>query len=162
MNSPLYFNYIEGVRVWDVVENIPEVAKKFPYCLITCIDSDRGESLCCSTTIVAMVENQLACIVPGGFLVRTGDLDMLDATYNLFNGYDELAFFQEYPEASPHELGVTSEVPITEQSEDYRLSITDWMLSGGCALWLGDGYGVNFITADGGLASLLERMTASS
>jgi hypothetical protein len=91
-------------------------------------------------------------IVDFDIVVATSTLVMLASELNFLSGFDEIWLCDEMPTTGkPAQLRLTSDVPIEQACSG---GLESWMTGWSCRAGLGDGDGLNFITADPNLSAL--------
>jgi len=152
-----WIGWIEGFRIRDVVTLVPDLIRRFPFALITCVDSSRHED------VQMLLEHALQQAdllqykaVKNGMLIGGNVLvELLDTKYHLFNGFDEVWLSEKEPSddlslSSP----ITSEVTIADENtgadpscSDWHAEAIAWMAKSNFVLGFGDGVGLNYLTS---------------
>ncbi len=128
----------------DLVAEHPEFVEGFPFVLITSLESSPPTSL-------TNVRRALAEHVDGfrevgsGVLLSGGQTVVLARKYLLFTHFDEVWLFGGAP-VEPKPEGVRIVAPC-DLSEGVPTEVADWMWRSGCIVGLGDGEGLNYVTA---------------
>jgi len=137
----------------SVVEGIPELVNRFPYILISSIDSSFALKTLTTTNLI--VRDFDTCrFMENSLLIEGVDIGRLAESYNLFNGFDEIWFFSSLPLKNILPDGtITGPLKITDNIPD---GLVQWMKRSGCILGLGDGTGLNYITNDKSIAKIIE------
>ena len=149
----MYYGWLQD-SIWDLTNSKWDVFSKFPYCLVTCIDSNFDVK----STITArrIVESEGFCNFLGSSLV-IGDGRLLDVVqrYGLFSHFDEIWLYKHRPTMElPEVVGLAS--PFDLSTEEPPRELLDWFETSGCQLGLGDGMGMNYMTNCKEIVELLE------
>lgn len=140
--------------IYNLIVGLPDVICKFPYCLVTCIDSSRDLRTLKSIESIIKDLNIHGAFLNGSLILKGELICKLEKSYNLFNGFDELWLFDKKPlEVKPVDLTITGPLEITH---DRPKNLFEWMSTSGCILGLGDGTGLNYVTTEKSIARLLE------
>jgi hypothetical protein len=140
--------------VADLVEEHPEFVERFPFVLVTALDSSPPTSL-------ANVRRALAEHVDefrelgSGVLLSGQQTIMLAHRYLLFTHFDEVWLFDEDP-SWPKPEGISIVTP-SDLTEEVPTEVAVWMYRSGCIVGLGDGIGLNYVTVDEGVDRLLSE-----
>ena len=137
-----------------LAQYLPEVFVRFPYIVITSIDSSRD--LSSLNTVQQILTNFPQCrFLDTGLMLKKDVFHGIMKSYNIFNGFDEMWFFHSLPSGKvPTEMWITGPRYIID---DVPNDLPSWMLDSGCVLGLGDGVGLNYVTVDRSLADKLEQ-----
>lgn len=137
-----------------LTEDLPEFISRFPYILVTSIDSSRD--LQKLKTMKEIVHKFSACIfVDGSLLIPHNDFSELMNKQHIFNGFDEIWLFPSPPLKNvPDELWITGPRKIVD---DIPAGLDEWMKRSGCILGMGDGIGLNYVTTEAHIAEILEE-----
>ena len=131
------------------------ILMRFSLSLITSLDSET--ELAGSKIGREIVERHSECRFFGaGIMVPCSLLKGANKEMNLFNGFDELWFF-DTPPASPKPRDVSLVAPLNLSEEPLPLAVNHWMQSSHCGLGIGDGLGLNYVTPDERLAKHFEN-----
>jgi len=121
------------------------VLKEFRYVLVTCTDSTGDVKS--TTTARKTVESEDSCSFLGRSLV-VGNARIIDVAvrYDLFSHFDEMWLYQEPPlVGKPPGTSIVS--PVDLNTETPPKELLDWFVASNCLLGLGDGIGMNYLTA---------------
>lgn len=146
-----WIGWIEGFCIRDVVTFVPDLIRRFPFALITCVDSSRHEDVQMTLERALQQADLLQYkAVKNGMLIGGNVLvELLDTKYHLFNGFDEVWLSEKEPSddlslSSP----ITSEVTIADPScGDWYAEAIAWMAKSNFVLGFGDGVGLNYLTS---------------
>jgi hypothetical protein len=152
----LYVGWLE-TSIGVLVREDPLLLALFPFVLITSVDSTT--ELADSRIGQAIVRRNHDCAFIGqGLLVPSVKLPALDAELGLFHGFDEVWALDDRPAvAKPSGSSIVG--PLNLNEDDPSGDVAEWMNATGCRLGLGDGFGLNYVTSDAGLAEQIERRT---
>jgi hypothetical protein len=93
--------------------------------------------------------------VGSGVLLSGQQTIMLTRRYLLFTHFDEVWLFDEVPiEPKPERASIVAPYDL---GEEVPTEVADWMQHSGCIVGLGDGFGLNYVTVDEGVARLLSE-----
>lgn len=137
--------------------NAAEVFSRFGWILLTSIDStvdlfanNLGQRIVSFNSRCSFLGQGV--IVPGELVVKVA------AAFDLFNGFDEIWCFQQFPKIpKPNDLWIVS--PFNIETDPLPPSLASWMAQTDCKLGLGDGIGLNFVTPEKEIASIMQSLT---
>jgi hypothetical protein len=145
--------------IGTVVRHDAGALTRFAYWLVTSVDS--STDLPRNSTARAIVERYEKCAFLGQGLVLPGaDAPAVAEEFDLFNGFDEVWFFQTKPEMAKS-AGLSIVSPLNLGSDPVPPLLTSWMKQSGCELGLGDGIGLNYATYSEASARLIEDVGSS-
>jgi hypothetical protein len=132
-----------------------QILKQFSLSLITSLDSET--ELAASKIGREIVNRYSECRFLGsGIVVPSNLLAGVNNEMKLFHGFDEVWFFDTLPAPSkPHDVSLVA--PLNLSKELLPLPVIHWMQSSNCGLGIGDGIGLNYVTADEKIAKQFEK-----
>ena len=148
----VFVGWVE-ISIRDVVHQHSDLLHAIEFSLLTVIDSsDRLSGLVTAQRMVKEIEEAEFC--EDALMIPTNKLAQADRRYNLFNGFDEVCFFDSKPtRAKPEDIVTVA--PIRLDLEGIPESSAHWIKRANCELLLGDGIGMNFVTPNEKLATRL-------
>ena len=152
--SDMWVGHIDA-SIANLVTDIPDLITRFPFVLITCIDSSR--ELRKLKTTKKIVEKYPGCQFVNNNLLMSGTLfTEISHSQHLLNGFDEIWLSFVLPvEAVPGEFWMVSPRNIVN---DIPPGLAEWMKRTGCIIGMGDGTGLNYVTEEVAISELLEGM----
>jgi hypothetical protein len=148
----MYYGWLEDA-IWALAKDKCEGLRRFPYCLITCVDSNPDVKF-----MDGIFTRETSCSVYGnGLLVRDAQIVEIGERYNLFNPFDEMWLFENPPtQEKPDTFSIVA--PLDLNKDPLPQGLLEWFNASGCVLGLGDGIGLNYVTANKSIFdALLER-----
>jgi hypothetical protein len=148
-----YEDYVAGwisSSIHEFLKIVPASAASMRYTLVTCLDSelrprDFFENGGGGVELVA----REAIPVGDGLVIPTKRLLAAESEHQMFFGFDELWFFPSSDiQPKPRSAWLVGPERINQAKLD---QLGAWMLRNSCALALGDGEGLNFVTKARGL-----------
>lgn len=153
--------HISGCGIAAILFDHAALFLRFRYVVISCIDSDQNVS-----EMKHIVRGLLAadCEVEeiGTVLQVNVSRNALDFLVNTFTGFDEVWFFDGVPSYISQPPSITSERMLTDTTDpfvqDTVSALPNWMKLSHCTLGLGDGAGLNYVTADSSTGAFLAHV----
>ena len=151
----MYHGWLEDA-IWALAADDWEIFHRFPYCLVTCVDSSPDVGY--MATAEGAIGREASCSVYGkGLLVRDGRIVEIGERYNYFNPFDEMWLFEKPPKHDkPDTFSIVA--PLDLNKDPLPQGLLEWFSASGCVLGLGDGIGLNYVTTEKSVVdSLMER-----
>ncbi len=161
--------WVEGFSIRGVCIYMPALIARFPFALITSIDSNRHEKA--RAIMEKVLEKRKGqhqhMAVNNGMLVSGADILALStADRTVFTGFDEVWLSYEKPfDSLSLSVFITSEYAFTDEStisgltdEDWSSAAVEWMTESNFVLGLGDGIGLNYVTSSESVAQALDTI----
>jgi len=151
----MYYGWVQD-SIEDLASSGWSVFDEYPYCLVTCIDSvrDLRPSLLCkdiSGSVPWVSFNGKTLVVSEGGITDLARKHRL----SLFPGFDEVWLFRNFPcVEKPANVKLTMPTP-DFQADAPTPELIEWFRTSECVLGLGDGIGMNYVTASEEIVSLI-------
>lgn len=140
-NTPLIACHSDD-SIASVLGRCRDLLVSLRWALVTSLDS--------ATDLHSVSEKGVFCseykasFLGGSILLSGRELVRAAEELRLFNGFDEVWWFNQPPEkAKPGNVWITAPVDL---SKGIPKDVSDWVMSSHCILGLGDGIGLNCIT----------------
>jgi hypothetical protein len=141
-------------NVKEVLKSHRNLLRKYPLVMVTSIDST---TQLVSSLVGQKIKQRYSSYraLGDGIILATDDLIDADDALGLFFGFDELWFFQNPPfEVLPKDICLVG--PFNIESQVIPMALEGWIERSNCRLGLGDGVGLNCVTPDPEIASILD------
>jgi hypothetical protein len=159
VSGPRVFGgFIENTFVADLVAARPDLIERFPYLLITSLDSSPPSEL--PNVVQALEEHADSYRMLGtGVLLSGGATMRVVRNYELFTHFDEVWLFREEPHVpKPKTVDIVGIVPPYDASKEGGTGLAGWMHSTGCVAGFGDGFGLAYVTTDRAFVRVLRML----
>lgn len=152
----LFVGHVDSAGIPTVLESLVELDLSFAYAMVTVIDSDPRVARLPSIATLLRAQRKGVSILDRSIVVPRLTLLELVREWDLFNGFDEVWFFESVPLLPrPADVVITADVSMKTRDLGH---VAAWMEASGARLGLGDGEGVNYATIDPDIAEHLTSM----
>jgi hypothetical protein len=149
----MYSGWVEE-KISDLVKANRPVFRKLPWCLVTCIDS--------SHEVKSMMQSRgltgwegVCSFLGEALVIGEGKILELARACNFFNGFDEIWLYEQRPAMEKPKAVSIIPPPADLTAIAPSRELLEWVEVSGCALGLGGGIGMNYITPSKDIAESL-------
>jgi hypothetical protein len=148
----MLYNWIDS-SIREVIEELPEIVRRFGYVLITSIDSqnDLRSLVNYHSNIFKDIHHEY---LKEGVVLEGESILKLSESKIFFTGFDEIWCFYSKPQMYPNQCLVGP----SNITECVSVEHETWMNAAGCILGMGDGTGLNYITTEESISHKLNSM----
>jgi hypothetical protein len=159
IEEELMVNWVD-FRINELLRFHTSTISRFAFVMITTIDS--SSDIAGIANGYRLFDIYGECSIHGEALLLPGDrIENLHQRFNLFNGFDEIWCFNERPRlVKSSDLSIVA--PLNLAVDDTPPLLASWMKQSGCKLGLGDGIGMNIVTPDLSLMTMIEKCSFAS